>query len=181
MRIIRRATPADWPAVRALCAETGAQGEPVPAEEADAFAERWVGPYLKLRPDWTFVAEVDGRVVAYLTGCPDSAAFEAEVRAKLEPTPDSRSFFGQDFLDSVWTRHPGHAHMNAAKAHRGRGLGGELLKAFFAALQDAGVGSAHVFCGNRALGYWVKAGFSPIGSCEPAPGVFIHALARPTA
>lgn len=140
MRTVRRALAADAPAVRRLCAETGQQGDPVPAEEADAFAERWAGPYLKLRPDWTFVAEEDGRVVAYLTGCPDSAAFEAEVRAKLEPTPDSR--------------------------------------AFFAALKEAGVPSAHVFCGNRALGYWVKAGFSPIGSCEPAPGVFIHALAR---
>lgn len=176
--VVRRARIEDWHSVARLCAETGRQGEPVDADQAAEFAERWVGPYRRLRSDWTFVAEVDRRVVGYLTGCPDSLAFEREVREKLTPTPDSRGFFGERFLEEFWTKHPGHVHMNLAKPYRGQGIGGQLLKQFFTALKAEGVPSAHVFCGKAAFGYWVKAGFSPAASCEPAPGIFIHALTR---
>lgn len=176
---VRAARAADWPAIGALCAETGAQGEPVDGDHL-AFAERWVGPYRVLCPEWTFVAEEDGRVVGYLTACPDTLTFEKRVRAELKPTPDSRGFFGDEFLNKFWGEHPGHLHMNLAKAYRGRGLGGALLALAFAELKRVGVGSAHVFCGNRAKGYWEKAGFKLAASCEPREGVFIHALARPT-
>lgn len=176
---VRPAVAADWPAIGALCAETGAQGEPVEGD-AKAFAERWVGPYRVLCPEWTFVAEVDGAVVGYLTACPDTVAFEKRVREELQPTPDSRGFFGQDFLDAFWAAHPGHVHMNLRKSYRSRGLGGKLLALCFSEMARIGIRSAHVFCGSRAKGYWEKAGFALERSCEPMPGVFIHALTRKT-
>src|SRR5439155_1125744 len=40
----------------------------------------WIGPYQRLLPQWTYVAEVTGtdgaRIAGYLTACPDTSAFE---------------------------------------------------------------------------------------------------------
>lgn len=92
--------------------------------------------------------------------------------------PDSRSFFGEGWLARFWAAHPGHLHMNVRKDARGGGLGGALLDLCFAEFRRVGLKSVHVFCGGRARGYWVKAGFTEAASCEPRPGVFIHALTR---
>ena len=179
--LIRPARAEDWPAVGGLCADTGAQGEPIEGghAEREEFAKRWVGPYKVLCPEWTFVAEVDGKVVGYLTACPDTLVFERRVREELQPTPDSRGFFGEKFLNDFWTANPGHLHMNVSKAHRSAGLGRKLLDLCFSEMKRVGLKSAHVFCGNRAKGYWEKAGFTLERSCEPRPGVFIHALVHP--
>ncbi len=176
--LVRPARAEDWPAIGALCAETGAQGEPVEGDH-EAFAERWVGPYRVLCPEWTFVAEEDGKIVGYLTACPDTTIFERNVRERLKPTPDSRGFFGEEFLARFWQENPGHLHMNVAKGSRSGGLGGRLLDLCFGEMRRVGLGSAHVFCGTRAKGYWEKAGFRLERSCEPIPGVFIHALVHP--
>lgn len=180
MSSVRPARREDWAAIAALCADTGAQGEPVDPSEREAFAERWIRPYRMLCPEWTFVAESEGKVVGYLTACPDTAAFERRVRAEFTPLPDSRGFFGAEFVDAFWAENPGHLHMNLAKDHRGRGLGGKLLELCLAEMRRVGLKSVHVFCGNRAKGYWEKAGFKLAASCEAMPGVLIHALARPT-
>ena len=82
---LRRASTLDWTAIAGLCADTGRQGEPVDAEEREAFAEHWIGPYRELRPDWTWVAVFDKKVVGYLTGCPDTLSFEKERRRLLNP------------------------------------------------------------------------------------------------
>jgi len=68
-------SPADWQAVRSLCCRTGNGGDPIDPTRWPLFAELWIGPYQRLVPEWTYVAEMDGRMVGYLTGCPDTAAF----------------------------------------------------------------------------------------------------------
>lgn len=176
---VRRAGPGDWDAVRALCADTGAQGEPVDAAERAEFAERWTGPYRVLRPDWTFVAVEEGKVVGYLTGSPDSLAFEEERHKTFKPEPDSREFFPMDFRLGLWSEHPAHLHMNVAASARGRGAGRALLEAFFGELRARGVRSAHVFCGERASGYWKKAGFADLRVETPYAGVRLHVMVRP--
>lgn len=178
MSVIRVAAAADWPAVRALCADTGAQGDPVDATEREAFAERWIAPYGRLRPDWTFVAGDEGAIVGYLTGAPDTAAFEEERRRAFKPEPDAREFFPLEYRRQLWTRHPAHLHMNVAAAARGRGHGRALLGAFFAALRARGVPSAHLICGGGAAGYWLKAGFADARVEQPFPGVRLHAMVR---
>lgn len=176
---IRRAVPADWPAIAALCADTGLPGgEPVDASEAAEFGERWVGPYRKLRPLWTFVAVEEGRVVGYLTGSPDTEAFEAERRAAFPAWVDAREWFGKDFLKAFWAENPAHLHMNFAKPARGKGGGKALLEAFFAAVRERGIRRAHVFCGEKASTFWARAGFADASVLEPRPGVRLHAMSR---
>ncbi len=177
--LVRRAAPADWTAIAGLCADTGAQGDPVGDDERAEFAERWVGPYRALRPDWTFVVEEGGRLVGYLTGSPDSLAFEEERRRAFKAEPDAREFFPMDFRLELWSDHPAHLHMNVAAAARRRGAGAALLAAFFDALRAAGARSAHVICGEGAASYWRKAGFADLRVEEPFAGVRLHAMTRP--
>jgi GNAT superfamily N-acetyltransferase len=179
MVVVRRAAPEDWAAIAGLCADTGAQGEPVGDDERVEFAERWVGPYRVLRPASSFVAQEGGRLVGYLTGSPDSLAFEEERRRAFKPEPDAREFFPMDFRLELWSRHPAHLHMNVAASARRRGVGAALLAAFFAALREAGAPSVHVICGEAASTYWKKAGFADLRVEEPFPGVRLHAMTRP--
>ncbi len=73
--LIRRYQASDEEAVRAICYATGFLGE-----SADRwldlnrrlFTDLWLCYYLYHEPESTFVAEVDGRVVGYVTGCRDS-------------------------------------------------------------------------------------------------------------
>lgn len=176
--LIRRAEKGDWPGIAGLCADTGAQGDPVGDDERVEFAERWVGPYRVLRPDWTFVAEAEGRLAGYLTGSPDSLAFEEERRRAFKPEPDAREFFPMDFRLELWSRHPAHLHMNVAAAVRRRGVGAALVAAFMFALRETGAPSAHVICGEAASTYWRKAGFTDLRVEEPFPGVRLHAMTR---
>ena len=176
--VIRKAVAADWPAIAGLCADTGRQGDPVGDEERAAFAEHWVGPYRDLRPGWTWVAEDGGAVIGYLTGCPDTMAFE-KARRERKPQPDSREFFPPAVRVKLWTEHPAHAHMNVAAVSRSRGAGAALLRAFFAELKRAGVPSAHVICGPQAAPYWARMAFRVEATVEAAPGVVLSAMTRP--
>ena len=176
---LRRAGTLDWTAIAGLCADTGRQGEPVDAEEREAFAEHWIGPYRELRPDWTWVAVHEVKIVGYLTGCPDTLAFEKERRRLLSPRPDSREFFPQDVRLKLWTEHPAHLHMNIAAGYRGLGTGAALIRAFFAELSKARVASAHVICGPNAASFWERMAFRSEATVQAAPGVILSALARP--
>lgn len=176
---IRRGGPSDWAAIKAICAETGRQGEPVDDEEREAFAEHWIGPYRELRPDWTMVAVVDKKVVGYLTGCPDTLAFEKERRRVFQPQPDSRELFATEIRLKLWTENPAHLHMNVLSEFRGFGTGAALLRAFFDELKKAGVPSAHVICGPAAAPFWKRMAFTLEASVEAAPGVNLSALTRP--
>lgn len=176
---IRRASSVDWTAIAGICADTGRQGSPVDDDEREAFAEHWIGPYRELRPDWTYVAVVDKKVIGYLTGCPDTLSFEKERRRVFQPRPDSREFFPQAIRLKLWTEHPAHLHMNVSADYRGFGTGAALLRAFFAELRKAGVPSAHVICGPSAAPFWERMAFRTEAVVEAAPGVKLSAMARP--
>lgn len=176
---IRRAEQLDWSAIKDLCADTGRQGSPVDDDEREAFGEHWIGPYRELRPDWTWVAVADKKVVGYLTGCPDTLSFEKERRRVFTPRPDSREFFPLPIRLKLWTEHPAHAHMNVSSDFRGFGTGGALLRAYFAALKEAGVPSVHVICGPSAASFWERMAFRVEAVVEAAPGVKLSAMTRP--
>lgn len=176
---IRKASSVDWTAIAGICADTGRQGRPVDDAEREAFAEHWIGPYRELRPDWTWVAVVDRKVVGYATGCPDTMQFEKERRRAFQPQPDSREFFPPAVRVKLWTEHPAHLHMNVSADHRGFGTGAALLQAFFAELRRAGVPSAHVICGPSAASFWQRMAFRAEAVVEAAPGVMLSAMTRP--
>ena len=195
----------DWQAIRELCCLTGRQGNPIERERWPLFAELWVGPYQRLRPDWSYVAEARGRVVGYLTGCPDSARFR-RARAVAWAIPlllrmaigryprsaDARRFAGQSLglvaeperrlrrtLPARVDRdYPAHLHMNVDAEARGKGVGRALLERYAADLAARGVPGLQLVCGVAARPFYQRLGFLDLGALEFRPGVRIFALGR---
>lgn len=176
---VRRALASDWVEVERLCGLTGGQGEPVAEEERAAFVRHWIAPYKELRPQWTFVALEGERLVGYLTGCPDSLAFERERRRVYDPPPDSREFFPAAVRLKLWNEHPAHFQLGVAADARRRGVGAALVRAFYAELRKARVPSAHLFCGTSSLAFFERMAFRPEAVVEAAPGAVLRAMTRP--
>jgi GNAT superfamily N-acetyltransferase len=204
--IVRAArTAADWMAVRELCCLTGDAGAPIAPARWPFFAECWIGPYQRLRPAWTLVAEQEGRLCGYLTGCPDTRAFRRArwVRATLplllalalgryrwsrETGRFARRALGLErgperclravLPEPPEARFPAHLHMNVEAAARRRGVGAALLEAFLGHRAARGVGGVHVVCGGDARRYYQARGFADLGAVEFRPGVAVYALGR---
>ena len=176
---IRRAEASDWNGLSSVCADSGAAGEPVDVSEREAFAAHWIGPYRDLRPDWTWVAESDGKVVGYLTGAPDTLDFEKERRRVFNPPPDSRDFFSPAIRLKLWTEHPAHLLMNVAADFRGMGVGSKFLQSFFTELRRKKVPSAHLICGPASYPFFERMAFRAEAVVSPAPGLILRAMTRP--
>ncbi|MBI4348387.1 MAG: hypothetical protein HY553_16210 [Elusimicrobia bacterium] len=187
----------DWQAVRDINCETGAAGAPVkPRNRWPFFAEFWVGPYQRLLPEWTLVARAGGKVVGYLTGCPDSLPFYArrfflhrlplalgiflgrfgateDVRRFLHPGEGVRRNFAIRFgFKLYWhlmTRHPAHLHINVREGHRG-GTGRKIMDAYVAALAEAGVRGLHLFCGANPVPFYRRVGFHKLACIDFGKG-----------
>jgi GNAT superfamily N-acetyltransferase len=76
---------AEWAEVRKLCCLTGNGGEPIDPARWPFFGEQWVGPYQKLRPQWTYLALSEGKYAGYLTGCPDTRNFKLARALRFVP------------------------------------------------------------------------------------------------
>jgi GNAT superfamily N-acetyltransferase len=198
----------DWAAVRAICCRTGVAGEPVEPERWPLFGELWIGPYQQLRPEWTYVAEVGGQVAGYLTGCPDTAAFEqarpwavtlrlllrlargryawnADARRfvrralGLVPTPEAR--FPAALRRQLLRDYPAHLHMNVDAPFRRAGVGSALVARYGADLEARRVPGVHLFCGPDPRPFYTRLGFRELAAIELPSGGRVHALARPLA
>ncbi|NQT93183.1 MAG: hypothetical protein HQ559_10515 [Lentisphaerae bacterium] len=68
---VRPYNPGDREAVRHICCETGFMGNPVDPvfTDRDVFADFLTRYYTDWEPESTLIAEADGKVVGYLTGC----------------------------------------------------------------------------------------------------------------
>jgi GNAT superfamily N-acetyltransferase len=203
--VIRAAAgAADWAAVRELCCLTGQAGAPIEAARWAFFAELWIGPYQRVRPAWTRVAVVDGRVVGYLTGCPDSRRFRLACGLSWSPTllarvllgaygrtPDTRRFVRRALgltrpieadvarrLPRLDVEYPAHLHMNVAARCRGQGIGRRLVERFVADLGAHGVPGVHLLCGEEARGFYGRLGFDDLARLELRSGATVHALGR---
>lgn len=197
---------ADWQFIREVCCLTANSGEPIATERWPFFGEWWVAPYEKLRPEWSYIAE-DGRGarLGYLTGCPDTSRFNREkwffaelpLYLKLRlgffaPTSDTARWitrferkdrwpeecFNPEATRAVLKKYPAHLHMNLHSSARGAGTGRLLVERFAADLASEGVHGIHLYCGEKPLPFYLKAGFSEIDRIEFRPGVWVYRLGR---
>jgi GNAT superfamily N-acetyltransferase len=201
VRVARSA--ADWAAIRSLCCRTGNGGDPIDRERWPLFAELWIGPYQRLVPDWTYVAEVDARVVGYLTGCPDTAALRRRRRFRLTPgvligiacrryawTVDARrtvalalglrrgteARLAARLPAEALRTHPAHLHMNVEAECRSHGIGVALLRRYVQDLSARGVPGIHLFCGAGPRAFYERNGFTEMAAVELAPGRWVYTL-----
>ena len=190
-----------WRAVRALCCRTGNNGGPVSTERWGFFPRMWIDPYERLIPEWTYVAQVKGAVVAYLTGCPDTGRFSRnkilyctlpllmETFRRYRRDPDAQRFvrralgfeknveqcFSRDIRNQVSQNYPAHLHMNVDAAFRGRGVGRRLIETYTGDLRASGITGVHLYCGPDPVAFYLREGFQRLGSVA-FRGTPVHAL-----
>lgn len=163
-----------------------------PESEAAIYLE----PYMDHEPESLFLAEDDGVLVGYLTGCLDGATFPGEdariaqaIRAhRLVLRRRPAAFFARSAFDAAATalrrsptageihdpRWPAHLHINVAPEARGTGAAAGLMEHWFERLSAAGSPGCHLQTlveNTRAVRFFERMGFTPYGATPPVPGL----------
>lgn len=191
MALIRPFRSGDEPALADIClktADAGADGTGI-LDDDDLWAEIFVLPYAARHPDLAFVVETDdGRVVGYVVGAPDTAAFEEWFRtewwpqhAARWPKPDGEHSRQDGILLYAYGRrggaepygdeYPAHLHIDLLPEAQGQGLGRRLIDTLSAALAAQGVTGLHLVASSDnagAIAFYPRVGFAPLPS---HPGV----------
>lgn len=152
--------PRDRDAIRALCCDTGLLGEPIDRVFSDRklFADFLTSYYTDWEPESTWVGEVDGRVVGYLTACKrwnlnklwsiaivPKLALHATLQFLRGRYNASDRKFLRWMIFNGWRETPvtpkqsAHFHFNAHKEHRRLNMMRDLMMTMFEELQGAGV------------------------------------------
>ena len=166
----------DRQAVREISCNTADIGEPVDRffPDREAAADVIVGYYTDREPGSLWVAECDGRVVGYLTGCLDSkrcrnATRKTAVKAvaaamgrgalwrlrtwRLLAAMIATVLLGGGSPEPDLDRFPAHFHINLRREARGIGFGRRLVERFRSQADAARVAGIHVVTrGDNAAG-----------------------------
>ncbi|NUP26768.1 MAG: GNAT family N-acetyltransferase [Nocardia sp.] len=187
----------DRDALRELFVRAGA-GSPTeslwghPESEAAIYLE----PYMDHEPESLLLAEDDGTLVGYLTGCLDSAAFPSEDRRIADAIRRHRlvlrrrpaAFFARSAFDAATValrrapsageisdpRWPAHLHINVAPEARGTGAADGLMDRWFERLRAQGIPGCHLQTlveNPRAVRFFERMGFTPYGPAPLVPGL----------
>jgi GNAT superfamily N-acetyltransferase len=174
---VRNYQATDRSAVREIACDTADIGEPVERFYHDrrVFADVLTRYYTDFEPGSLWVAECDGRVVGYLTGCLDTPRQERVTRKQIMPKVVASAIARGALLHvDAWrllaafagtiilggfpnridlVRYPAHFHINVRNGFRGGGLGPQLVDAFTQQAGRAGVRGIHVVTrGDNAAG-----------------------------
>ncbi|HVM98557.1 MAG TPA: GNAT family N-acetyltransferase [Candidatus Acidoferrales bacterium] len=191
---IRPYAISDREAVRSICFATGFMGEPVDWlwRDGASFADLFTRYYTDREPESLWVAERDGKVVGYLSGCVDSkqshgASAEVIRRVVLRGglvRPGIARFLWRSTFDILRDRgaveedlgdprFPAHLHINLLPMGRGIGLGRRLMNEWLDRLRTLGVPGVHLgtFAENRnGIAFFESSGFVRQGEPIKAPG-----------
>jgi ribosomal protein S18 acetylase RimI-like enzyme len=191
---IRPYTPKDRERVRFIVFETGYMGDPVDWlwRDRESFADLFTGYYTDREPESLFVAESEGDVVGYLTGCVDSSrVLGRDMRELLRIIgrgalfrPGLAGFFWRSIFDVVRggsisedvltdARWPAHLHIDLLPKARGRGVGRRLIDRWLVRLRELGSRGVHLgtFAENRnAIRFFEACGFERHGEPAAVPG-----------
>jgi ribosomal protein S18 acetylase RimI-like enzyme len=197
---IRPYEPRDRAAVREICYDTADGGESGARffPDREVLADLVTRYYTDFAPQTSWVAEQDGHVVGYLTGCLDTRRSMRTTLWRIVPVtvlkalgrglfwhPQFRRLVavnGQDWLRGGGRRpvpldvYPAHLHINLRPEARGQQVGDQLVEKFFEQMRAAGVTGVHVGVSEANAGgrqFFQRLGFSELGR----QGRFRHPLA----
>lgn len=181
---IRLFEPRDETAVRRICADTALLGEPIAPvfDDLELVADVLIACYYRLEPQSFFVAVADNRVLGYLAGCLDTAAFTHACRKRVVRVLFKALFTrGLLFNPACWrfarfalpygrainvlraniiATHPAHLHINLATAARGHGTGMALMNVFLEYAAKHGARGVHLTTPSPAASrFFMKSGF----------------------
>jgi ribosomal protein S18 acetylase RimI-like enzyme len=165
--IIRKYRPQDREAVREISWNTADQGRTVDLyfHDHEAVADFLTRYYTDWEPQSLWVAECDGVVVGYLTGCLDTRRCDRVIERKVVPA----AVFGAVRRGALWRAetyrlllafiktalaggrpkvdletYPAHLHINLRQGFRGRGLGRQLTEHFRRQVREQGMRGIHL-------------------------------------
>ena len=195
--VIRPYEPSDRAALRRLSCETADRGEPVERffNDRELFADLVTGYYTDWEPGSTWIAEAEGRLTGYLTGCLDTRRYWNILTLRLLPRamgtalthgtlghPQTRQWLGAwlrtlaagGFLRPSHPTYPAHLHLNVAREFRGRHVGRRLIERFLAQGRRAGVRGAQAAVrgdNTTACQFFERCGFRilsrhPVIACD---------------
>ena len=200
--LIRLSTPADRPAIRRLCWETGDRGRPLEAVYSDreTVADVLTGYYTDEEATATWVAESQGRVIGYLTGCLDSVRYRHVMMWRVIPRMIGQAIRrGALGHPQTWRllrailvtwrrggfdraisldRYPAHLHLNLQDGFRGRQIGRRLLEQFLSQARRRRVAGIHVAVSSvnpHACRFFERMGFTVLSR---SPSVTLGAAAN---
>jgi len=150
----------DRESVRRICCDTAFMGEKIDTvfRDRDIFADIIAEPYLRYEPEWTWVAESQGRIVGFLmssvsryfhvnrmrTSAPAVAKLIFKLNRGLYADHPRSERFARWLLFKSWkekTSHPkgaAHMHYDIMKGFRSAGLGWVMWQTFERALKAQG-------------------------------------------
>ncbi|MDX2264169.1 MAG: GNAT family N-acetyltransferase [Hyphomicrobiales bacterium] len=123
----------------------------------EAHFDRWLGRYLRLFPADCLIAVDDADApLAYLAGCPDSAA--------AAPAFADVGYYAD--LSPIYGDYPAHIHVNAAPDQRGRGHGRALIEAYATGLRQRGARGLHAVtaAGSGAEAFFMRSGMTRVAA-----------------
>lgn len=176
--IIREYRAQDRPAVREISWNTADKGRTVDLyfHDHETVADILTQYYTDWEPQSLWVAECDGVVVGYLTGCLDTHRCNRQMVRKVGPKAVAgaigrgalwrgetwrlaAAFVGTALLGGMpkvdLAAYPAHFHINLRTGFRGRGLGRQLVERFRRQTQEQSLRGIHLVawgeneCGRR--------------------------------
>lgn len=184
---IRQAAPADLDAVYAISLATGEAGGDASHLYRDGrlIGHIYSAPYLRLRPETSFVVEDGDGVAGYIVGAFDTPAFEAELerdwwpalRARYpKPEGDPAAWDADQrrahlihepprTSATITAIYPAHIHMNLLPRLQGRGAGSALLKTWLDLARRSAIKGVHLGANARnenGIRFWMSRGFEPL-------------------
>ncbi len=165
--IIRKYRPEDREAVRAISWNTADQGRTVDLYFHDhkTVADVLTRYYTDYEPQSLWVAECNGAVVGYLTGCLDTCRCDRGVAWKVIPKAVAGAIGrGALWRAETWrllaalmgtvllggkpkvdlSKYPAHLHINLRQGFRGRRLGRQLIEHFRQQVLEQGLRGIHL-------------------------------------
>ena len=164
---IRLYRPSDRHGLRQICCDTADAGQPVERFFPDrvVFGDLLTTYYTEFEPQSTFIADNDGEVVGYTTGCLDTKRFLSVMKWRIVPVvlvkallrgtlwhPQTvhllRTNLGLWLKGGHRTRptlndYPAHLHVNLRQGFRGQRLGPRLVEKFCERARDGGALGVH--------------------------------------
>ena len=186
---IRSYASGDCAALRQICCDTADRGGPVDHffRARDVVADMLLRYYIEEEPGALWVAEMDGRVVGYLTGCLDGRRYQQAMHRRVVPTAVIKAighgalWQAQTWLffrDGIITwlrggldhrvpmdRYPAHLHVNVQAGFRGAQIGRALMEQFFAQVRAAGLPGVHAVVREdnpAACAFFERLGFARV-------------------
>lgn len=192
---IRLARPDDQRGTYHVCLKTGdnrKDGERLYADDPDALARIFVGPYLAFEPELSLVLEDDHGICGYALAALDSRRFYARYEAEWRPglcdrfpepqgdptgwTPPQHvhySYHHPDyFCPEPYDLYPSHVHIDLLPRAQGCGYGRRMMEQLMGALAQRGSPGAHLGVGllnRRAVRFYERLGFEALPRVDSRP------------